>query len=255
MSRDPSTPPARSRGGRPVGPLLLVLGLACGCGSEARRKEGESCSRDSPCARGLRCSFQKKRCYRPVDCKRLETRLDRCLEEIVFAFAPQARKLEPARRVKVMKKISNAVAEDLVKACRYDARAFRRKHGQEPPQKRSRGEDARASEINACLEQDACPDFARCILAAARLRGKKRPDPRRKRVLPLPRPLQPPRPDSGLSTTIVAPTTATGEMAVTREADEKRGMKPARRPDVKLKARESPRETPLKMAPPPPRIR
>jgi len=172
----------------PMRPILLVLlwvVLSASCTRVIPGEVGDRCDRDNPCKPGLRCSFAKKRCYRPVDCGRLQKRLEACAPELLQTRFPGFKKLPAARRVRLVSQVTERLRSEVVKPCRYDARAAKRKHGKTPTVKRSWGEDPHADKMNACLAKPACEPFARCVLELAHVIGPKAPRGDRMRLLPL----------------------------------------------------------------------
>lgn len=237
-----------------VGLVALAIGLA-GCKPLPLQKEKERCGGDyGGCAKGLRCSFKKKRCYRPVDCAHLQRRLKACLTEVVSVYAPQVSKLPAQKRTSLLGRIGQHLKTEMVDHCTYDAAAYQKKHGTKPSITKSFGEDRRAKEITACLRQQGCRPFAKCLLGLARVMGPKRPSPKNPAVYPI----SPPRPAPVVSADGGVPPTDKGAVKPGKGAV-KPGMKkdlpkkvvpamPAARP-----ARPAPAKRPMPSAAPRPR--
>ena len=145
-----------------VGVLWAFLFNWCGKNAPA----GTSCRHNGDCNPGLRCSAKKK-CYIPVDCRRLKTRLTACSLELLEALVPKARSFKPARRRKVKERLEAALKAKVVNHCRYDSGSYFKVHKSTPPVRRSRGEDRDARAWTKCLGHDACTAFARCALKLA----------------------------------------------------------------------------------------
>ena len=145
--------------------VLWALVFNC---SRKNAPAGSSCRHNEDCRPGLRCSAQKK-CYRPVDCRRLKTRLTACSLELLEAMVPQVRSLTPTRRRKVKERLEAASKSKVVNHCRYDSGRYFRVHRSAPPVRRSRGQDRDARAWTKCLGHDACSAFARCALRLAGL--------------------------------------------------------------------------------------
>lgn len=176
----------------------LFMVSVSGCSPDKPQQLGKSCGGDyGPCAKGLRCSDKKKKCYLPVDCERLAVRIKACVPEIVELYAPSSKALPPRKRVDVMDKIRAHLTTDVVDHCRFDAAAFRKKHSTAPPQKKSYGEDPQAKELNACLGLQGCKPFARCFLGLARLVGPEAANPKDPKVFPVFPSRKAPMPDGG----------------------------------------------------------
>jgi len=170
--------------------MAVVMALT-GCKPLPLQKENQSCGGDyGGCAKGLRCSFKEKRCYRPVNCAHLQRRMKACLTEVVSVYAPQAAKLPAQTRIKLLERVGQHVQTEVVDHCTYDAAAYQKKHSTKPTKTKSYGEDLRAKEVGACLQLQGCRPFANCMLGLARLVGPKRPSPKDPPVFPI----VPPRP-------------------------------------------------------------
>jgi len=169
--------------------VALALGLALvpltACTSYEKGQAGDRCTSDAPCAKGLRCSFKKKRCYRPVDCNRLAKRLNACTVDLFATWRPAFQKLPATKRTALVQRLRAHLKSEVVDHCRFDARAYRRKHGTTPPTKKSWGEDRDAAVINGCLKKATCGEFATCWLTQARMIGKNAPNKNRMKVFPL----------------------------------------------------------------------
>lgn len=181
---------------RAVG-VLALLALASGavglggCKDESLQTEGQRCGGEwGGCVKGLRCSFKKKRCYRPVDCAHLERRMKACLTEVVSVYAPQLTKLPAAKRASLLDRIGHHLQTEMVDHCKYDAAAYQKKHGTTPTQTKSYGQDPRGKKITACLKQQSCRSFATCMLELTRVMGPSRPKAGTQAVFPI----APPRP-------------------------------------------------------------
>jgi hypothetical protein len=170
-----------------LGPALTLLG----CGDLPLQKEGQSCGGAyGGCAKGLRCSFKKKRCYRPVDCAHLDRKVKACLSEVVSEYAPGLAKVPAQKRTRLLERIGQHLQTEVVDHCKYDAAAYQKKNATIPTQTKSYGEDPRAKEIAACLHKQECRPFARCLLGLARVVGPGRASPKNPPVFPV----SPPRP-------------------------------------------------------------
>ncbi len=203
--------------------LLLPVALLAlaGCADSSPQREGQRCGGDfGACASGLRCSEKKKRCYRPVDCDLLARRTRACLQELVSVYAPASAKLVAQKRAELLERIGERLRTEVVDHCRFDAAAYRKKHGVAPTDTKSYGEDPRAKEISACLGMQSCRPFARCLLGVARLVGPRRVRPGAVPVFPLERP-RPASPASSASD--AAGKAAAGKAAVGKAAAGKAG--------------------------------
>ncbi len=171
-----------------VGAFALPM---VGCQNLPLQKEGQTCGGAfGGCAKGLRCSFKKKKCYRPVDCKHLDRKMKACLSEVVSVYAPNLAKIPAQKRTRLLERIGQQLQTEVVDHCKYDAAAYQKKHSTTPTKTKSYGEDPRAKKIAACLHKQECRPFARCLLGLARVVGPKRPDPKGRAVFPI----APPRP-------------------------------------------------------------
>ncbi len=184
--------------------LVLTLALISlgGCKDLPLQKEGQTCGGAfGACAKGLRCSFKKKKCYRPVDCAHLDRKLKACLSEVVSIYAPQAAKIPVQKRTRLLERIGQQLQTEVVDHCKYDAAAYRKKHSTTPTNTKSYGEDSRAKKIAACLHKQECRPFAQCLLDLARVVGPKRPTPKNPPVFPItpPRPAAAAGSDAGVS--------------------------------------------------------
>ncbi len=123
--------------------LLLVLALSLpltGCQELPRQKEGQTCGGAfGGCAKGLRCSYKKKKCYRPVDCARLDRKMKACLSEVVSVYAPQAAKIPAQKRTRLVERIGHHLQTEVVDHCKYDAAAYQKKHTTTPTNTKSYG--------------------------------------------------------------------------------------------------------------------
>ena len=223
-----------------VGLVGLVVGLA-GCRDLPLQKENERCGGDfGGCAKGLRCSFKKKRCYRPVDCALLERRTKACLVELVSVYAPKMAKLPAPKRTRLLERIGQHLKTEMLDHCKYDAAAWQKKHATAPTKTKSYGEDPRAKEVVACLHKQGCRPFATCLLGLARVVGPKRPNPRDPPVFPI----APPRPAPEAKPDADPPPSGADAMKPDQKAA------PDKKPTPDKKAAPDKRPAPVKMAAP-----
>jgi hypothetical protein len=167
-------------------PALLALTLCLpGCTRVQPSSGGERCAEDQPCAKGLRCSFKEKRCYKPVDCDVLAKRLKACTPELMETFSPAAKKLPAAKLATLLPRIQEHLRTAVVEHCRYDAAEQKRKTGVKSTKTKSWGEDAEADALNGCLAKGPCAELAKCLLGTAGVLGDRSKDPNYPAVFPL----------------------------------------------------------------------
>lgn len=169
---------------------LTVLAACFGmslpaCVRVQHSSEGERCAEDLPCKKGLRCSFKKKRCFKPVDCDLLGKRLNSCTRELMEAFSPEAKSLAEKERAKLIPRIQEHLRRDAVEHCKFDASEHKRQKRTKPPMEKSWGEDAKGETLSGCLAKAACSDFAACFLVAAGVMTDRTKDPGYHPVFPL----------------------------------------------------------------------
>ncbi len=101
-------------------------------------------------------------CAPKVDCKKLESRLDKCTAELIWALKPDAKANfeKNPQTAEAGKKLAQTV-EKLRKSLKTDVYK---------PCKQHQGRAKDAAQINKCLKKDSCEAFAQCF--AKYLKGK-----------------------------------------------------------------------------------
>jgi hypothetical protein len=173
----------------------VVLVLLAGCRADPPRELSQRCGTGLTCASGLRCSAETKRCYRPVDCKALDQKLQACLAEVVAVALPEAAKASATARQKALSGLRERITADVVGFCRRDDPGPAKKG----TRRKSLGEDPQADAINKCLKLAECRPFAACLLEVGRLGPSTRPG--------IPRPV-PPEPAPLVKLTLPPPAAA-----------------------------------------------